>query len=69
MKNIWVLLLCFGLCGCMPVLYKPGITQAEADKDTYECSQQACAAVGDNWLFGRGLYKQCLTVRGYTAKR
>ena len=60
------------LSGCGPMIWnKPGVTQAEYNKDSYECEKDA----RQSGYFGTGLvgalnmrdfFKTCMVARGYT---
>ena len=72
MKKILLLTCLTTLTACMSPLSKPGITSAEYQKDTQECSYEANKATGGNddqvvgMLNNLSIYKDCLRARGYT---
>lgn len=67
------------LVGCAePLMWtKPGATQADFNRDSYECQKDAYATGGAVYLgYGvttrtanSGMYNQCMVVRGYTQQR
>jgi len=68
MKKLIIIFLSLGLSGCTTIYYKSGTTQAEFDKDSYECRQQAYSAISplDNMFLTQDMYNECMKVRGYT---
>jgi len=60
------------LAGCAGMTAnKPGVTQAEFDRDSYECKrdvrQSGYTGSGiAGALQGRGFLQECMTARGYT---
>ncbi len=75
MKRVIVLaLVSFGLSGCAQTIWdKPGATQADYNKDTYECEKDT----RQSGYFGGGLvgsmrmkefYGKCMVAHGWTAR-
>jgi hypothetical protein len=55
------------ITGCTDTFTKPGITQDQANKDRYECQQQAFAAEQNRPMYMvNALYQDCMKARGYT---
>lgn len=55
-----VILLCVALAGCTMTKY--GITQAEADRDAYECRREARTITRGAVM---DAYRDCMHARGY----
>ena len=75
MKRVIVLaLVSFGLSGCAQTIWdKPGATQADFNRDSYECEKDT----RQSGYFGGGLsgslrmkefYGKCMVARGWTAR-
>lgn len=71
MKAI-ILLVILLLAGCVTssVWYNPTVTQAQANKDHYECEQDSEAYTANigaagNPFIATGRFNQCMRVRGY----
>jgi hypothetical protein len=69
-------LLLVGACASQTIWDKPGGTQADFNRDTYECQKDAYASGGAAYV-GYGvtqrtanvnMYNSCMVAQGYTAR-
>lgn len=65
MKAVALLLLTL-LAGCHRAWVQPGRTASDANRDEYECVQEAAAAMpGPDWFSRGDMRDRCMRARGY----